>query len=74
MNLPEVNRFYLGIEVCSVTTANAFTNKFCWEHVHEKSENKVEKDKKNLSTLHEALANNIYQSTTSISEISENKQ
>ena len=43
-------------------------------HVHEKSENKVEKDKKNLSTLHEASANNIYQSTTSISEISENKQ
>ena len=29
---------------------NAFTNKFCWDillHVHERSENKVEKDKKN---------------------------
>lgn len=56
---------------------NAFTSTFCWDillHVHEKFENKVEKDKKNLSTFHEALANNIYQSTTSISEISENKQ
>ena len=67
MNLPEVNRFYLGIEVCSVTTANAFTNKFCWEHVHEKSENKVEKDKKNLSIFNELLVNNISQSTASIS-------
>ena len=49
---------------------------FCWEillHVHEKSENKVEKDKKNLSIFHEVLANNISQSTASISEISENK-
>ena len=56
---------------------NAFTSTFCWDillHVHEKSENKFEKDKKNLSTFHEALANNICQSTTSISEISENKQ
>ena len=49
---------------------NAFTNKFCWDillHVHEKSENKVEKDKKNLSIFHEVLANNISQSTASIS-------
>ena len=36
-------------------------------HVHEKSENKVEKDKKNLSILNEILANNISQSTTPIS-------
>ena len=49
---------------------NAFTNKFCWDillHVHEKSENKVEKDKKNLSILNEILANNISQSTAPIS-------
>ena len=49
---------------------NVFTNKFCWDillHVHEKSENKVEKDKKNLSILNEILANNISQSTTPIS-------
>ena len=33
---------------------NAFTSKFCWDiflHVHEKSENKVERDKTNLSIL-----------------------
>ena len=39
---------------------NAFTSKFCWDlllHVHEKSENKVEKDKKNLFIFHKALAN-----------------
>ena len=36
-------------------------------HVHEKSENKVEKDKKNLSIFNEILANNISQSTASIS-------
>ena len=49
---------------------NAFANKFCWDiflHVHEKSENKVEKDKKNLYILNEVLANNISQSTASIS-------
>ena len=49
---------------------NAFLNKFCWDillDVHEKSENKVEKDKKNLSILNEILANNISQSTASIS-------
>ena len=49
---------------------NAFTNKICWDillHVHEKSKNKVEKDKKNLSTFNEVLANNISQSTASIS-------
>ena len=49
---------------------NAFINKFCWDilfHVHEKSENKVEKDKKNLSILNEILANNISQSTAPIS-------
>ena len=49
---------------------NAFTNKVCWDillHVHEKSENKVEKDKKNLSILNEILANNISQSTAPIS-------
>ena len=48
---------------------NAFTQ-VCWDillHVHEKSENKVEKDKKNLSILNEILANNISQSTTPIS-------
>ena len=37
---------------------------FC---VHEKSENKVEKDKKNVSIFHEVLANNISQSAPSIS-------
>ena len=55
---------------------SAFTRTFCWDillHVNEKSENKVEKDKKNLSIFHEVLANNIWQSTASISEISENK-
>ena len=49
---------------------NAFTKRFCWDtllHVHEKSENKVEKDKKNLSIFDEVLANNISQSTASIS-------
>ena len=49
---------------------NAFTNTFCWDkllHVHEKSENKVEKDKKNLSILNGILANNISQSTAPIS-------
>ena len=41
---------------------NAFTKRFCWDtllHVHEKSENKVEKDKKNLSIFNEVSANNI---------------
>ena len=49
---------------------NALTNKFCWDillHVKETSENKVEKDKKNLSIFNEGLANNISQSTASIS-------
>ena len=49
---------------------NAFTKRFCWDtllHVHEKSENKVEKNKKNLSIFNEVLANNISQSTASIS-------
>ena len=49
---------------------NAFTRRFCWDtllHVHQKSENKVEKDKKNLSIFNEVLANNISQSTSSIS-------
>ena len=49
---------------------NALTNKFCWDillHVNEKSKNKVEKDKKNLSIFNEVLANNISQSTASIS-------
>ena len=49
---------------------NALTNKFCWDillHVHEKSKNKVEKDKKNLSIVNEVLANNTSQSTASIS-------
>ena len=49
---------------------NAFTNKFCWDillHVHEKSENKVEKNKKNLSIVNGVLANNTSQSTASIS-------
>ena len=49
---------------------SAFTCKFYWNillHVHEKSENKVEKDKKNLSIFNEVLANNISQSTASIS-------
>ena len=49
---------------------NAFTRRFCWDillHVHQKSENKVEKDKKNLSIFNEVLANNISQSTASIS-------
>ena len=49
---------------------NAFTNKFSWDillHVQEKSENKVEKDKKNLFILNEILANNIPQSTAPIS-------
>ena len=35
---------------------NAFSSKFCWDillHVHKKSKNKVEKDKKNLSIFHE---------------------
>ena len=36
-------------------------------HVNEKSKNKVEKDKKNLSIFNEVLADNISQSTTSIS-------
>ena len=34
----------------------------CWDillHVKEKSENKVEKDRKNLAIFHEVLANNI---------------
>ena len=50
---------------------NAFTKRFCWDtllHVHEKSENKVEKEKKNLSMFNEVLANNISQSTASISK------
>ena len=50
---------------------NAFTKRFCWDtllHVHEKSENKVEKDKKNLSIFNVVLANNISQSTASISK------
>ena len=50
---------------------NAFTKRFCWDtllHVHEKSEHKVEKDKKNLSIFNEVLANNISQSTASISK------
>ena len=41
---------------------NAFSSKFCWDillHVQEKSENKVEKDKKDLSIFHEVLANDI---------------
>ena len=49
---------------------SALTNKFCWDillHVNEKSKNKVEKDKKNLSIFNEGLANNISQSTASIS-------
>ena len=57
-----------------VFRSSAFTCTFCWDillHVHEKSENKVEKGKKNLSIFHEVLANNISQSTASISEISE---
>ena len=36
-------------------------------HVHQKFENKVEKDKKNLSIFNEVLANNISQSIASIS-------
>ena len=50
---------------------NALTNKFCWDillHVNEKSKNKVEKDKKNLSIFNEVLANNISPSTASISK------
>ena len=46
------------------------TSKFCWDihlHVHIKSENKVKKDKKNLSIFHEVFANNVLQSTASIS-------
>ena len=42
---------------------------FCWDilfHVHEKSENKVEKDEKNMFVFHEVLENNISQSTASI--------
>ena len=49
---------------------NTLTNKFCWDillHVNEKSKNKVEKDKKNLCIFNEVLANNISQSTASIS-------
>ena len=49
---------------------NVLTNTFCWDillHVNEKSKNKVEKDKKNLSIFNEVLANNISQSTASIS-------
>ena len=41
---------------------NAFTNKFCWDillHVHEKSENKVEKGKKDLSIFHEVLVPSV---------------
>ena len=48
---------------------NAFTKRFCWDtllHVHEKTENKVEKDKKNLCIFNDALVNNISQSTASI--------
>ena len=48
---------------------NAFTSKFCWDilfHIHEKSENKVEKDENNLFVFHEVLANNITQFTASI--------
>ena len=54
----------------SVPKQCSYTNKFCWDillHVNEKSKNKVEKDKKNLSTFNEVLANNISQSTASIS-------
>ena len=36
-------------------------------YVNEKSKNKVEKDKTNLSIFNEVLANNISQSTASIS-------
>ena len=49
---------------------NALTKRFCWDkllHVHEKTENKVEKDKNNLSIFNDVLANNISQSTASIS-------
>ena len=49
---------------------NALTKKFCWDillHVNEKSKNKVEKDNKNLFIFNEVLANNISQSTASIS-------
>ena len=49
---------------------NTLTNKFCWDillDVNEKSKNKVEKDKKNLSIFNEVLAKNISQSTASIS-------
>ena len=48
---------------------NAFSSKFCWDillHVHKKSKNKVEKDKKDLSIFHEVLANDIWQCTASI--------
>ena len=49
---------------------NALTKRFCWDtllHVHEKTEKKVEKDKKNFSIFDNVLANNISQSTASIS-------